>query len=68
MASNKVKNTELVGGIVCGLKFINRLMPENIFMLTSGEKNVQHYQKYIFQIKWFNLQFLSGHELPQVFQ
>ena len=51
MASNKVKNTELVGGIVCGLKFISRLMPENIFMLTSGEKNVLTLSKVYFSNK-----------------
>ena len=32
MASNNVINTELVGSIVRGLKFISRLMPENIFL------------------------------------
>ena len=40
MASNNVINTELVGSIVYGLKFISRLMPENVFMWTSGQRNV----------------------------
>ena len=40
MASNNVINTELVGSIVYGLKFISRLMPVNIFMWTSGKRNV----------------------------
>ena len=40
MASNNVINTELVESIAHGLKFISRLMPENIFMWTSGKRNV----------------------------
>ena len=40
MASNNVINTELVGSIVYGLKFVSRLMPKNMFMLTSGKRNV----------------------------
>ena len=67
MASNNVINTELVESIVRGLKFISRLMPENIFYVNFKQKEC-YYQKYIFQIKYFNLLFLSGHELPQVFQ
>ena len=38
MASNNVINTELVGSLVCGLKFIGRLMPENIFYLDFRQK------------------------------
>ena len=69
MASNNAINTELVGSIVRGLKFISRLMPENIFYVDFRQKEcTKHYQKYIFQIKYFNLLFLSGYELPQVFQ
>ena len=68
MASkHRVINTELVGSIVGGLKFISSLMPENIFYVDFMQKSL-HYQKFIFQIKYFNLLFLSGHELPQVFQ
>ena len=40
MASNNVINTELVESIARGLKFISRLVLENIFMWTSGKKNV----------------------------
>ena len=44
-------------------------MPENIFYVDFRQKEcTKHYQKYIFQIKYFNLLFLSGYELPQVFQ
>ena len=38
MASNNVINTELVGSIVRGLKFISRLMPENIFYVDFKQK------------------------------
>ena len=70
MASNNVINTELVERIVRGLKFISRLMTENIYYVDFKQKECTNiiYQKYIFQIKYFNLLFLSGHELPQVFQ
>ena len=36
MASNNVINTELVESIARGLKFISRLMPENIFYVGSS--------------------------------
>ena len=48
MASNSVINTELVGSIARSLKFISRLMPENIFMWTSGKKNVLTLSKVYF--------------------
>ena len=38
MASNNVINTELVECIVRGLKFISRLMPENIFYVDFKQK------------------------------
>ena len=38
MAFNNVINTELVGSIVHGLKFISRLMPENIFYVDFRQK------------------------------
>ena len=38
MASNNVINTELVGSIACGLKFISRLMPENTFYVDFRKK------------------------------
>ena len=38
MASNSVINTEFVGSIVHGLKFISRLMPQNIFYVDFGKK------------------------------
>ena len=69
MASNNVINIELVGSIVCSLNVISRLMPENIFYVDFSQKEcTKYYQKYIFRIKYFNLLFLSGYELPQVFQ
>ena len=37
--------------VVCGLKCISRLMPENIFMLNSGEKNVLTLSKVYFSNK-----------------
>ena len=40
MASNKLINTVGWKYIVYGLKFISRLMPENVFMWTSGQRNV----------------------------
>ena len=40
MASNNTINTELVGSIVYGLKFISRMMPENIFYVDLGKRNV----------------------------
>ena len=40
MVSNNVINTELVGSIAYGLKFISRFMPENIFVWPSGKRNV----------------------------
>ena len=51
MASNNVINTELVEIIVCGLKFISRLMPANIFMWTLGKKNVLTLSKVYFSNK-----------------
>ena len=70
MASNNVINTELVESIAHGLKFISRLMPENIFYVDVRKKECTNIIKSIFfkYIKYFNLLFLSGHELPQVFQ
>ena len=38
MASNNVINTELVASIPRGLKFISRLMPENIFYVDFRKK------------------------------
>ena len=38
----------MVGNIVCDLKFISRLMPENIFMWTLGKKNVLRLSKVYF--------------------
>ena len=38
MASNSVINTDLVGSIVHGLKFISRLMPQNIFYVDFRKK------------------------------
>ena len=53
MASNSVINTELVGSKVCGLKFITRLMPENIFYVDSKKKNVLTLSKVYFSNKIF---------------
>ena len=38
MASNSVMNTELVGSIVHGIKFISRLMAQNIFHVDFRKK------------------------------
>ena len=38
MASNNVINTELVESIVRGLKFISRLMTENIYYVDFKQK------------------------------
>ena len=48
MASNSAINTELVGSKVCGLKFISRLMPENIFYVDSKKKECANIIKSIF--------------------
>ena len=48
MASNNVINTELVGSIVRGLKFISRLMPENIFYVDFRKKECSNIIKNIF--------------------
>ena len=53
MPSSNVINTELVGSIVCGLKFISSLMSEDIFMWTSGKKNVLTLSKVYFSNKIF---------------
>ena len=45
---NNVINTELVETIVCGLKFISRLMPENIFYVNSKQKECTNITKSIF--------------------
>ena len=48
MASNNVINTELVGNIVGGLKFISSLMPENIFHVDFMQKECTNIIKSIF--------------------
>ena len=48
MASNNVINTELVESIARGLKFINRLMPENIFYVDFRKKECTNIIKSIF--------------------
>ena len=48
MASNNVINTELVGSIACGLKFISRLMPENIFYVDFRQKECTNIIKGMF--------------------
>ena len=48
MASNSVINTELVGSKVRGLKFISRLMPENIFYVDFWKKEFTNIIKSIF--------------------
>ena len=48
MASNNVINTELVESIACGLKFISRLMPENIFYVDFRKKECTNIIKSIF--------------------
>ena len=48
MASNNVINTELVGSIVGGLKFISSLMPENVFYVDFMQKECTNIIKSIF--------------------
>ena len=51
MVSNNVINKQLAGSIVYGLKLISRLMPENIFVWTSGKRNVLTLSKAYFSNK-----------------
>ena len=48
MASNNVINKELVGSVVRGLKFISRLMPENIFYVDFKQKQCTNIIKSLF--------------------
>ena len=48
MASNNVINTELVERIVRGLKFISRLMTENIYHVDFKQKECTNIIKSIF--------------------
>ena len=51
MASNNVITQSYGWDIVCDLKFISRLMPENIFMWTLGKKNILTLSKVYFSNK-----------------
>ena len=48
MASNNVRNTELVESIAGGLKFISRLMAENIFYVDFRKKECTNIIRSIF--------------------
>ena len=49
MASNNVINTELAGNIARGLKFMSRLMPENIFYVDFRKKECSNIKSIFFK-------------------